>query len=261
MNPALWVAKTGLDAQQLRMNVVANNLANVNTTGFKRDHAVFEDLIYQTIRQVGAQSAEDSELPSGLALGTGVRPVATEKLFTQGNVTLTGNNLDVAIQGRGFFQILQPDGSIAYTRDGTFQVNSNGDVVTSSGFQLQPGLTIPANSQSVTIGQDGTVSAQLSGQAAPTNVGQIQLADFINPVGLQAIGGNLYKESGASGTPQIATPGLNGTGTLIQGSLETSNVNVVEELVNMIETQRAYEMNSKAISAADEMLRFVSNNL
>lgn len=261
MNPALWVAKTGLDAQQLRMNVVANNLANVNTTGFKRDHAVFEDLIYQTIRQVGAQSAEDSELPSGLALGTGVRPVATEKLFTQGNVTLTGNSLDVAIQGRGFFQILQPDGSIAYTRDGTFQVNSNGDVVTSSGFQLQPGLTIPANSQSVTIGQDGTVSAQLSGQAAPTNVGQIQLADFINPVGLQAIGGNLYKESGASGTPQIATPGLNGTGTLIQGSLETSNVNVVEELVNMIETQRAYEMNSKAISAADEMLRFVSNNL
>ena len=261
MNPALWVAKTGLDAQQLRMNVVANNLANVNTTAFKRDHAVFEDLIYQTIRQVGAQSAEDSELPSGLALGTGVRPVATEKLFTQGNVTLTGNSLDVAIQGRGFFQILQPDGSIAYTRDGTFQVNSNGDVVTSSGFQLQPGLTIPANSQSVTIGQDGTVSAQLAGQAAPTNVGQIQLADFINPVGLQAIGGNLYKESGASGTPQIATPGLNGTGTLIQGSLETSNVNVVEELVNMIETQRAYEMNSKAISAADEMLRFVSNNL
>jgi len=261
MNPALWVAKTGLDAQQLRMNVVANNLANVNTTGFKRDHAVFEDLIYQTIRQVGAQSAEDSELPSGLALGTGVRPVATEKLFTQGNVTLTGNSLDVAIQGRGFFQILQPDGSIAYTRDGTFQVNSNGDVVTSSGFQLQPGLTIPANSQSVTIGQDGTVSAQLAGQASPTNVGQIQLADFINPVGLQAIGGNLYKESGASGTPQIATPGLNGTGTLIQGSLETSNVNVVEELVNMIETQRAYEMNSKAISAADEMLRFVSNNL
>ena len=209
MNPALWVAKTGLDAQQLRMNVVANNLANVNTTGFKRDHAVFEDLIYQTIRQVGAQSTEDSELPSGLALGTGVRPVATEKLFTQGNVTLTGNSLDVAIQGRGFFQILQPDGSIAYTRDGTFQVNSNGDVVTSSGFQLQPGLTIPANSQSVTIGQDGTVSAQLAGQASPTNVGQIQLADFINPVGLQAIGGNLYKESGASGTPQIATPGLN----------------------------------------------------
>jgi flagellar basal-body rod protein FlgG len=261
MNPALWVAKTGLDAQQMRLNVVANNLANVNTTGFKRDQAVFEDLIYQNIRQVGAQSAQDAALPSGLSIGTGVRPVATEKLFTQGNIAITGNNMDLAIQGRGFFQILQSDGSIGYTRDGTFQVNSDGQVVTSSGAALQPNITIPANTQSVTVAPDGTVSAQLANSATPTQIGSIQLADFINPVGLQAIGQNLYRESGSSGTPQIGAPGSNGIGSLIQGSLETSNVNVVEELVSMIETQRAYEMNSKAISAADEMMRFVSNNL
>ncbi|MEM7406008.1 MAG: flagellar basal-body rod protein FlgG [Pseudomonadota bacterium] len=261
MNPALWVAKTGLDAQQVRMNVIANNLANVNTTGFKRDHAVFEDLVYQNIRQVGANATLDTELPSGLSLGTGVRPVATEKLFTQGNVTLTGNSMDIAIQGRGFFQILQPDGSLAYTRDGTFQVNADGEVVTSSGARLQPGLTIPPNSQSITIGIDGTVTAIVGTSPTPTQLGTLQLADFINPVGLQAVGENRYKESAASGTPQVATPGQNGIGTLIQGSLETSNVNVVEELVNMIETQRAYEMNSKAIAAADEMMRFVNNNL
>ncbi|MBT6277867.1 MAG: flagellar basal-body rod protein FlgG [Chromatiales bacterium] len=261
MNPALWVAKTGLDAQQLRMNVVANNLANVNTTGFKRGNAVFEDLIYQNIRQVGAASSEDTLLPSGLALGTGVRPVATEKLFTQGNLLLTGNDLDLAVQGRGFFQILQPDGSVAYSRDGSFQVNASGEMVTSSGFALQPGITVPANTLSLTIARDGAVSALSAGSTTPTQIGSIQLADFINPVGLQPIGENLFRESASSGTPQAGTPGLTGLGTLIQGSVESSNVNVVEELVNMIETQRAYEMNSKAISTTDEMLRYVSNNL
>jgi flagellar basal-body rod protein FlgG len=261
MNPALWVAKTGLDAQQMRMNVVANNLANVNTNGFKRGQAVFEDLVYQNLRQVGAQAAQDTVLPSGLSLGTGVRTVATEKLFTQGNLIQTEKSLDAAIQGRGFFQILRPDGSLGYSRDGTFQLDAQGQVVTSGGLALQPAINIPANSLSITIGRDGTVSALAAGSAAPTNIGSIQLADFINPAGLQPIGENLFTESAASGAPQVGTPGQTGIGSLIQGSVETSNVNVVEELVNMIETQRAYEMNSKAISTTDEMLRYVSNNL
>jgi flagellar basal-body rod protein FlgG len=261
MNPALWVAKTGLDAQQLRMNVVANNLANVNTSGFKRGQAVFEDLIYQNVRQVGAASSEDTVLPSGLSLGTGVRPVATEKLFTQGNLVITDNNMDVAIQGRGFFQILQPDGSVAFTRDGSFQVNADGEMVTSSGYALQPAITIPANTAALTIGKDGTVSAVAAGSGTPTQIGSIQIADFINPVGLQPVGENLFLETAASGAPQAGTPGLIGLGHLFQGGVESSNVNVVEELVNMIETQRAYEMNSKAISTTDEMLRYVSNNL
>ncbi len=261
MNSALWVAKTGLDAQQLRMNVVANNLANVNTTGFKRGEAAFEDLIYQNVRQVGAQQSQDTQLPSGLSLGTGVRPVATEKEFSQGNIALTENPLDVAIDGRGFLQILQPDGSLAYTRDGSFQINATGQLVTSSGAPVQPAITIPNNTQSISISPDGIVSALLPGSATPTQVGTLQLADFINPVGLQPIGGNLFRESAASGTPQVANPGGNGLGNLIQGSLETSNVNVVEELVSMIETQRAYEINSKAVSTSDEMLRYINNNL
>ena len=261
MNSALWVAKTGLDAQQLRMKVIANNLANVNTTGFKRAQASFEDLIYQNVRQVGAQSSQDTELPSGLSLGTGVRPVATEKLFTQGNLQLTENNTDLAINGRGFFQVLQSDGSLAYSRDGSFQINANGELVTSSGFLLQPAITVPANTLSLTVAQDGTVSAQVAGNTTPTTVGDLQLADFINPVGLQPIGDNLFRESAASGAPQVGNPTANGLGKLVQGSLETSNVNVVEELVSMIETQRAYEMNSKAISSSDEMLRYINNNL
>ena len=261
MNSALWVAKTGLDAQQLRMNVVANNLANVNTTGFKRGEAAFEDLIYQNVRQVGAQQSQDTQLPSGLSLGTGVRPVATEKEFSQGNIALTENPLDVAIDGRGFLQILQPDGSLAYTRDGSFQINATGQLVTSSGAPVQPAITIPNNTQSISISPDGIVGALLPGSATPTQVGTLQLADFINPVGLQPIGGNLFRESAASGTPQVANPGGNGLGNLIQGSLETSNVNVVEELVSMIETQRAYEINSKAVSTSDEMLRYINNNL
>ena len=261
MNQALWIAKTGLDAQQTRMEVVSNNIANVSTTGFKRERAVFEDLLYQNISQVGASSTQDTQLPSGFSIGTGVRVVATEKLHSQGKLTNTGNPLDMAVQGKGFFQILMPDGSLAYTRDGSFQVNQDGQLVTSSGYQVQPAITVPEGAQSVTIGSDGTVSALLPGSASATQVGSLQLTNFINPAGLQAIGQNLLLESGSSGAPQTGTPGLNGLGTLIQGSVESSNVNIAEELVNMIETQRAYEMNSKAIQSADQMLQFVTNNL
>jgi len=261
MNSALWIAKTGVDAQQQRMAVISNNLANVNTTGFKRSRAVFEDLLYQNLRQVGAQSSQDTRLPSGLSLGTGVRTVSTEKLFTQGNVVQTDNSLDVAIQGRGFLQILMPDGTLAYTRDGSFKLDDQGQLVTASGYAVQPSITIPSNAQSVTIGSDGVVSVTVPGSATPTQVGTLQLADFVNPAGLQPIGQNLYTETAASGTPQPGTPGLNGLGTLSQGFLESSNVNVVEELVNMIETQRAYEMNSKAISTTDSMLQYVSQAL
>ncbi len=261
MYPALWIAKTGLDAQQTQMAVIANNLANVKTTGFKRDRAIFEDLIYQNVRQVGAQSSQDTQLPSGLALGTGVRTVATQKLHTQGNIVQTGNAFDIAIQGRGFFQILHPDGSIVYTRDGSFGTDADGQLVTASGYAFEPAITVPANTLSLTIGSDGVVSALVSGSSTPTTIGNIEIADFINPTGLEAIGDNLFRESAASGSPQTATPGQDGLGTLIQGSLESSNVNVVEELVNMIETQRAYEMNSKAISTTDEMLAYISNQL
>jgi flagellar basal-body rod protein FlgG len=261
MSQALWIAKTGLDAQQTRMAVISNNLANVNTAGFKRGRAVFEDLLYQNVRQVGAQSSQDTQLPSGLSLGTGVRTVSTEKLFTQGNTVETGNNLDVAIQGQGFFQILMPDGTQAYTRDGSFHLDSQGQVVTASGYVVQPAITIPSDAQSITIGSDGTVGVVSPGSSSPTQVGSIQLASFINPTGLQPIGQNLFLESGSSGSAQTGTPGLTGLGTLSQGSIETSNINVVEELVNMIEAQRAYEMNSKAIEATDRMLQYVNNNL
>lgn len=261
MNQALWIAKTGLDAQQTRMSVISNNLANVNTNGFKQDRAVFEDLLYQTIRQPGAQSSTSTQLPSGLMLGTGVRTVATEKQHTQGNIVQTGGALDMAIQGRGFFQVLMPEGDIAYTRDGTFQLDSTGQIVTSNGYPLEPSITIPTETTSITIGTDGTVSAQQAGQTSATVVGNIQLADFINPTGLQAAGENLFKETSASGAVTTGTPGGTGLGTMVSGALETSNVNVVTELINMIETQRAYEMNSKAISTADQMLQFASQNL
>ncbi len=261
MNPALWIAKTGLDAQQTRMATISNNLANVNTTGFKSGRAIFQDLIYQNIRQVGGSTSQDTQLPSGLTLGTGVRTVATEKLFTQGNLVQTGNSMDAAINGRGFFQVLMPDGTQAYSRDGTFQIDAQGQLVTSSGYVIQPAITIPAAAQSVTIGSDGTVSVSLAGTATPTQIGSIQLSDFINPAGLQPAGENLYLESAASGSPQSGTPGLNGLGKLEQGSVESSNVNIVEEMVNMIETQRAYEMNSKAISTTDQMLQYTNQNL
>lgn len=256
---ALWVAKSGLDAQQTRMAVISNNLANVNTTGFKRGRAVFEDLMYQNIRQVGGQSTQNTQLPTGLQLGTGVRTVSTEKLHTQGNVQPTENALDVAINGRGFLQILMPNGETNYTRDGSFKLDSTGQLVTSGGLTLNPAITVPADAESFTIGKDGTVSVTVAGVSQ--QLGQIQTANFINPTGLEAVGENLYRESTSSGAPIVGTPGEGEFGALIQNALETSNVNVVEELVNMIETQRAYEMNSKAISTTDQMLSFVTQQL
>ncbi|MBL1277402.1 MAG: flagellar basal-body rod protein FlgG [Ectothiorhodospiraceae bacterium] len=261
MNSALWVAKTGLDAQQTRLSVISNNLANANTMGFKSDRAVFEDLLYQNVRQVGAQSSESTRLPSGLMIGTGVRTVATEKNHSQGNMIQTEGFLDLAVQGRGFFQVLRPDGTLSYTRDGSFQLNATGEIVTAGGNPLQPAITVPNNAQTVTIGSDGVVSITISGAIAPTQIGNIQLADFPNPTGLQPQGENLYSESAASGSPQTGTPGLNSIGSLVQGALESSNVNSVKELVSLIETQRAYEMNSKAISTADQMLQYLNNNL
>ncbi|HPF25018.1 MAG TPA: flagellar basal-body rod protein FlgG [Steroidobacteraceae bacterium] len=261
MNPALWAAKTGLDAQQTRLAVTSNNLANVSTSGFKKGRGVFEDLMYQNIRQVGAATSQDTQAPSGLHLGTGVRVVATQKLYTQGSLSQTGNPLDLAIEGRGFFQIQLPDGGTAYTRDGSFQISPQGQLVNSSGYTLNPGISIPDGAQSISIGKDGIVSARITGQPTPVQVGQLQLVDFINPTGLEPLGENLLAESAASGAPQAGTPGQNGLGTTFQGALESSNVNVVEELVNMIETQRAYEMNSKAIATTDQMLEYVNNQL
>jgi flagellar basal-body rod protein FlgG len=252
---SLWIAKTGLDAQQTNIDVISNNLANVSTNGFKRSRAVFEDLLYQTLRQPGAQSSQQTQYPSGLQLGTGVRPVATERIHTQGNLQQTGNSLDIAINGQGFFQILLPDGTTAYTRDGSFQLDSNGQLVTSSGYQVQPGITIPPNALSVTIGRDGTVSVVQPGSSTPNQIGTIQLANFVNPTGLQSAGENLYLETASSGAPAANVPGTNGLGVLNQGFVETSNVNVAEELVNMIQAQRAYEINSKAITTSDQMLQ------
>lgn len=261
MEPALWAAKTGLDAQQTQMTVTANNLANVNTTGFKKSRAVFDDLLYQNLSQVGANTSQNTQSPTGLNVGTGVRVVATEKNYTQGSVNNTGNALDMAIQGRGFFQVLQPNGQLAYTRDGSFQLNAQGQLVTAAGYQLQPAITIPAGAQSVTIAADGTISVALAGQATPQTVGTLQLADFINPAGLQDVGGNLAVESASSGTAVTGNAGLNGMGTVLQGSTEASNVNVVEELVNMIETQQAYEMNSRAVETTDQMLTYSTQNM
>ncbi|MFI4939097.1 MAG: flagellar basal-body rod protein FlgG [Burkholderiales bacterium] len=258
MYSALWISKTGMEAQQTAMDVVSNNLANANTTGFKRGRAVFQDLLYQTLRQPGGLSSEQTELPSGLQLGTGVRPVATERMFDQGSLSQTNNNLDIAIQGSGFFQVLMPDGTTAYTRDGSFQTNNQGQLVTASGYPLQPAITIPAGTQSVTIGNDGTVSITQQGTVATTQVGTIQLATFINNPGLESKGDNLYAQTAASGSASTNTPGTNGAGTLSQGFVETSNVNVVEEMVNMIQTQNVYQLNSKAVTTIDQMLQTLS---
>jgi len=255
---SLWIAKTGLDAQQTQLDVISNNLANVSTNGYKRSRAIFEDLLYQTLRQPGAQSTQQTTISSGLQLGVGVRTVATEKIHTQGNLNQTSNPLDIAINGQGFFQIQMPDGTINYTRDGSFQKDANGQVVTSSGYPLSPALTIPNNAISVTIGRDGIVSVVLPLTATPSNIGNIQLATFVNPGGLQSAGENLFMETASSGTPTPNTPGTNGTGLLNQGYVETSNVNVAEELVNMIQSQRAYEMNSRAITTSDQMLSKLS---
>ncbi|RKZ96383.1 MAG: flagellar basal-body rod protein FlgG [Gammaproteobacteria bacterium] len=261
MMQSMWISKTGLEAQQTRMSVISNNLANVNTTGFKQDKAAFEDLLYQTIRQPGAQSTSDSTLPSGLMIGTGVRVVATEKQHTQGSIVQTGNALDMAVKGKGFFQVLMVNGDLNYTRDGTFQINEDGEVVTSSGYPLEPSITVPPDTLSITIGTDGTVSITQPNTPTPTIIGNMELADFVNPTGLQPLGENLYQETGASGPPVVGVPGLDGVGTIIGGALEQSNVNVVTELINMIETQRAYEMNSKAISTADEMLQYITQTI
>ena len=255
---SLWISKTGLDAQQTQMDTIANNLANVSTNGFKRSRAVFEDLLYQTIRQPGAQSSQQTQIPSGLQIGTGVRPVAAERIHTQGNLQQTGNQLDVAINGSGFFQVLMPDGSTGYTRDGSFQRDAQGQMVTASGFPLQPSITLPANAITVTIARDGVVSFTQPGVAAPVQVGSLQVTTFINPAGLMAQGENLYQETASSGTPSTNVPGTNGSGLLSQNYVETSNVNVVEEMVNMIQTQRAYEINSKSITTSDQMLQKLS---
>lgn len=261
MNAALFVGKTGLSAQDNALRVIANNLANVNTDGFKRDRAVFEDLLYQIPRQPGAQSSTDTELPSGLQLGTGVRTAGTQKIFEQGALEITEQSLDMAVDGDGFFQLTLPDGEVGYTRHGQFQLNSSGNIVNAQGYLMDPQITVPEDSTSLTIGEDGTVSVTQAGSGVSSEIGTIQLASFINPTGLQAKGGNIFLETVSSGTPTTGTAGEDGVGSIIQGALESSNVNSVEELVDMISTQRAFEMNSKVISTADEMLSFVTQQL
>ena len=252
---SLWISKTGMEAQQLQLDTISHNLANVATTGYKRAHAEFTDLIYQNLRQSGAASSDQTQLPTGLQVGLGVMPVATARDFSQGSLQQTGGNLDVAIQGNGFLQVTMPDGTTAYSRDGSLKLDANGQLVTSSGYAIQPGITIPAQAQSVTIAPDGTVSASMPGTATPQTLGQIQLANFPNTGGLDPKGDNLWAETASSGNPTTGAPGSTGMGKLQQGFLETSNVNVVEELVSMITTQRAYELNSKAIQTSDQMLQ------
>ena len=258
MMRSLWISKTGLDAQQTQLDTISHNLANVGTNGYKRSHAVFEDLLYQNIRQAGAQSSQQTTLPTGLQLGAGVRPVATARIFSQGNLQQTGNSFDIAIDGNGFFQVQMPDGTVGYTRDGSFRIDAQGQLVNSNGLSLTPPITIPANATSVTIGGDGVVTVTTQANAAGTQVGQIQLATFMNPAGLDPRGQNLFFETAASGTATVGEAGANGVGLIKQGFVETSNVNVVEELVSMIQAQRAYEINSKAIQTSDQMLARLS---
>ncbi|MES2664436.1 MAG: flagellar basal-body rod protein FlgG [Pseudomonadota bacterium] len=260
MHASLWISKTGLAAQDTKLNTISHNLANVSTVGYKRDRPVFNDLLYQIKRQPGGLSSQDTQLPSGLQQGTGVRIVATQKIHQTGSLEITENALDVAINGRGFFQILMPDGTMGYTRDGTFQVDNTGQIVTSNGYVLQPAISVSATTATITIGNDGVVTLVDGATGVSSQAGQLQLADFVNPAGLQALGDNLFRETTASGAPVTSNPGLNGLGTSLQGMLENSNVSVVEELVNMIATQRAYEMNSKVISTVDQMLQFVTQN-
>jgi flagellar basal-body rod protein FlgG len=252
---SLWISKTGMQAQQTQLDVISNNMANVSTNGFKRASAVFEDLMYQNLRQVGAADTEQNNLPTGLQVGLGVRTVATSRSFTQGSLQQSGNQLDLAINGSGFIQVSMPDGTTGYTRDGSLQVNGQGQLVTASGLQVAGGITIPAEAQSITVGKDGVITVKLPANATPQQVGNIELASFVNPAGLEPLGGNMYAETVASGNPVNGAPGSGGLGQLMQGYVETSNVNVVQELVTMIQTQRAYEMNSKAIQTSDQMLQ------
>ncbi|NQZ80669.1 MAG: flagellar basal-body rod protein FlgG [Colwellia sp.] len=262
MNAALWISKTGLDAQAKDIAVISNNLANASTIGFKKSRAVFEDLLYQTINQPGGRSAQDTELPSGLMLGAGTKVVATQKIHSQGDMLTTDNSLDLMIQGEGFFEILMPDGTAAFTRNGQFTLDDEGNIVTpGAGYVLQPQIQIPNDAQEINISQDGEVSVRLQGQAENAVVGQLNTMTFVNPTGLQPVGQNLYVETAVSGAPQEGVPGLAGYGMLVQGALETSNVNTTEELVNLIESQRVYEMNSKVISAVDQMLSYINQNL
>ncbi len=252
---SLWISKTGMEAQQMQLDIISNNLANVSTNGFKKSHAVFEDLMYQNLRQVGSNTSEQSTLPTGLQVGLGVRTVATSRNFTQGNLQQTSNNLDVAVQGNGFFQLTMPDGTIGYTRDGAFQIDSQGRMVNSSGLPLASSITVPSNATNVAVAADGTVTANIPGTTALQTIGTITLASFVNTGGLEPKGQNIYAESAASGQPTVGAANANGLGSLMQGFVETSNVNVVQELVTMIQTQRAYEMNSKAIQTSDQMLQ------
>jgi flagellar basal-body rod protein FlgG len=261
MTSALHTARSGLDAQDTRMKVIANNLANVNTTGFKRDRADFETLMYQNVRQAGAQSSQETQLANGMNVGTGVRVTGTERIYTQGSMLNTERPLDMAVEGEGFFQVELPDGRTGYTRDGSFQKDAEGRLVTSEGYPVSPAITIPEGVQSLSVGRDGTVSVMLAGETEANQIGQIQVASFLNPAGLQPIGQNLLVETSASGAPNVGAPGADGLGTIAQGSLEASNVNMVEELVSMIETQRAYEINSKVINAVDGMMQYVTQNL
>lgn len=261
MTSALHIARTGLDAQDMRMRVVANNLANVNSTGFKRDRAEFQPLSYQSFREPGAASSESTTAPIGLSIGTGVRAAGTIRIHTAGSIIATDSPLDVAIDGNGFFAVTLPDERTAYTRAGAFARSTTGELVTGDGYAVQPGLTIPEGVQSLTIAQDGTVSYVEAGASEPTEAGQFELTDFINPAGLQPIGNNLFVETAGSGVPITGAPSLDGRGRLLQGQLESSNVNLVQELVDLIETQRAYEINSKVISAVDGMLRYATQTL
>ena len=261
MMGALWVSKTGLNAQDTALRTISNNLANVSTVGFKRDRAVFNDLLYQVQRQPGGNTSQNTQLPSGLQLGVGVRVAGTSKVFSEGTLQVTEQPLDLAMDGRGFFQVQLPDGGLAYSRNGQFQLSADGQIVTGDGFPVSPAITIPSNASSVTIAKDGTVTVSVTGEAAVQEVGALQVADFVNPSGLLAIGDNLFRETSASGAPQAGAPGQNGVGSIVQGALESSNVSVVEELVNMITTQRAYEMNSKVVSTADQMLQYISQSL
>lgn len=256
---SLYTAATGMEAQQLNIDVIANNLANVNTTGFKRSRVDFQDLLYQTIRTAGAAQAQGVQIPTGIQVGLGTRVASVQKLFTQGDFQMTGNKLDVLIEGNGFFQVMLPSGNLAYTRDGSFKIDGQGRLVTSDGYPVQPEITIPAGAKEISIGEDGTVSATLAGQSTPQELGQIQLVGFTNPAGLESLGRNLFAQTEASGEPVPGTPGQDGLGTLAQGYVEMSNVKVVEEMVNMIIAQRAYEVNSKSIQAADEMLNIANN--
>lgn len=259
MQRSLFIAATGMEAQRISIDVISNNLANVNTTGFKKSRADFQELLYQGIKSAGASSAEGAELPTGIQIGLGVKPAAVQKMFQQGDFVSTGNSLDMVIEGNGFFQIAKPDGEIAYSRAGSFKIDSEGRVVNSDGYPLEPAISVPANTLQITITNDGTVSALQAGSAAPVQIGQIELAQFINPGGLNAIGKNLFIPTGSSGEATTGSPGTDGLGTVNQGFLEMSNVNIVEEMVNMIVSQRAYELNSRVVQASDEMMQMANS--